>query len=849
MLLTAGLSLAVPSSWTAAASPLAMERAGPAVEFRRTGDSASIENRRLRVVVDLEKGVFSVVDRASNRAVLENAAFGADTFSSRTGGVVLTCRPEPLADALGMGRSLLVMAALPGGGPRLLLRLSLYESEGFIALAGGVDNTTANPLQIKEIRVVDAGSAFKGLAVQADYKTLDGHGGGAKTAVQSDTRRPRTCRNNMLATFGKGAGRRSVVAGGLTYAEFEKYAVMLPQSDAIELSLCARDPVGRRIDPGSSYLPPDRFYLDLLTANPFDALEAYGQRLRLAQGVVLPVWSFPILDLWEAQVDRLGGGMDPKGYRAHNDSPGAVEEMECIARSGFLRYTPVAVMLEPDLYDPDNQQGWWDDEHWRRGPDARKKGLDKNNWNGQFVPPYETVRKWAGAVRALGGIPMTYLQTGFRSKDYAEKFPGHMRFNQPFAPHLNEKGEPQYRDKDRKEPRHLGYDYTDPGFVAHVRDVWENLRLAGVAGIKFDYPDLPFTGWPEAGGLEDPFATAAMHYRAIFRLARDGLGPQAYLYERALDRGSDVTLGLVATQRTEGDTDRIDRQMVTRNGLRWYKNRVVMNYDMDAKNPLHAEPANRDGERAMLTMTYTVAGTLMCGPSFGRLSPAQVHDLSRIYPFHPDRQSARPADAFVSEFPRVYDFKVSPQWHQVAFFNFDTTNRATVGADLSGDTAAGALGLDAAKSYYVYDFWNDRLVGKLAGSGRLEQELRPGEARMMSVREVAEAPQYLSTGRHVMQGCVDMLGCDWDAERRELRGVSAVVGGDPYRIVIACNGRTPVAAKIDDAIRESLKASNHPSGPGPATAALRRLPGADGLAELVLERPDNGPVAWSVAFE
>lgn len=445
---------------------------------------------------------------------------------------------------------------------------------------------------------------------------------------------------------------------------------------------------------------------------------------------------------------------------------------------------------------------------------------------------------------------MTYIQTGFRSKDYAETFPGHMRFNQSFVPHLDRKGQQSYRDeKTKKEKRYLSFDYTDPGFIKHVQEVWENMRVAGLAGVKFDYPDLPFTGWAEAGGLEDPYATAAMNYRNIYKLAKDGLGPIAYLHERALSRGSDVTLGLVTSQRTEGDTDLIDKFMVSRNGLRWYKNRVVVNYDMDAKNMLRAKPANRDGACAMLTMTYTVAGTMMLGGSFGRLTPEQIHDLSRVYPFHVNRQSARPADAFISAYPQVYDFKVTPRWHQVAFFNFDTNNSATIGTAFSGDMVAGSLGLDAGKQYYVYDFWNDSFVGKMVGSGRLEQTLRAGEARMMSVREVADVPQYIATSRHLMQGYVDMLGCNWNGKAKQLEGVSAVVGGDPYKVIIACNGLKPMSAKVDDEIYTTLKDSNMPQGAPLATAALRKLPGDGDLAELVIKRQDNGPVAWSVTFD
>jgi hypothetical protein len=307
-----------------------------------------------------------------------------------------------------------------------------------------------------------------------------------------------------------------------------------------------------------------------------------------------------------------------------------------------------------------------------------------------------------------------------------------------------------------------------------------------------------------------------------------------------------VTLGLVASQRTEGDTDLIDPKMVTRAGLRWYKNRVIMNYDMDGKNPFHAVPANRDGERAMLTMSYVVSGTLMIVPSFGRMSPEQWHDLSRLYPYHQHRRSARPVDAFVSDLPRIYDLRIAPDWSQTALFNFDTSSAARIEVPLSGDPASGSLGLDPAKQYYAYDFWNDRLAGKWAGSATLAQELRPGEARMLSVREVKPHPQVLSTNRHLMQGYVDLLGCGWNAGTRELEGVAAAVADETYRIVIATNGFTPQGAGADDEIENSIARSKVGHKKNTVSVKVRELAG--GLAEILIDRTGSGPVAWKVTF-
>ncbi len=367
---------------------------------------------------------------------------------------------------------------------------------------------------------------------------------------------------------------------------------------------------------------------------------------------------------------------------------------------------------------------------------AGPKLLLKISLYGQFVPPYETARKWVSAVKALGGIPMIYVQTGFRSQDYADRFPDHMIFNRSDAPHLNEKGEQQYRDREKK----------------------------------------------------------------------------------------------------------------------------VLNYDLDGKKPFHVSPMNRDGVRSMLTMSYVVSGTLIVVPSVGRWTPELYHDLGRIFPFHSDRRSARPVDAFINTHPRVYDYKVNADWHQLTFYNTSLQEvprekrtasfggeAQTVAVDLAGDTAFGGLGLDPAKEYYTYDFWNDRLVGRFKGTARLEQTLRPGEARMMSLRSVQPVPQFLSSNRHLMQGLVDHLGCDWDESKRELRGVSLVVGGETYRAIFACNGSRPTSVVADDTIDRSLANSRY-GRPSAAAAHIRELPEAPGLAELTLQRPANGPVAWTIRF-
>jgi hypothetical protein len=587
--------------------------------------------------------------------------------------------------------------------------------------------------------------------------------------------------------------------------------------------LHAEDPVGRRVDPGIRYMPDDRFYVDFMTCNPFENLEQYGRSIRRAQKIELNMYDFPTVCLWYAHHGAYGGGA------AQNDTVGAVAEMDKIAATGFLNYARAAVRLVPDCYSKNNQQGWWDDAHFQQHGSTNLGEFQ----GGTYKQPYETSEKWGRAVIARGGIPLTYCQTGFRSEDYAHAFPEHMLFNQSVAWMRESYKRPLDDDEFwgnawRKSFRVWSYDYTDPDFIAHLKEVYAQYRSGGIKGLMFDYPAR---GWAAGGGMEDDYDTTAQAYRNIFRLARQGLGPEVYVHERNMERGSDITLGLVSSQRTENDTDRISPGVVTRCGLRWYKNRVVVNYDTDSKNIARLQK-NRDVLRSLLTMSYVTTGRLLLANSFAQLSAQTLHDLSRVFPFHTQTQSARPVDAFKRKYPRIYDFAVSPSWHQLTLFNDNNEDEVKIDVQLAGSTAEGALGLHADKQYYAYDFWNDALVGKLRGSSEFSQRLRPGEVRMLSLHEKQDHPQFISTNRHVMQGYIDLIHIEWLPGRNLLRGISRVVGEDPYVVSIMSNGFVAKNAEVSD------------------TRTKADLdPGHNGLVKLRLLRPANAIVEWAVRFE
>jgi len=558
---------------------------------------------------------------------------------------------------------------------------------------------------------------------------------------------------------------------------------MYEDPENLKLNLFTKDPVGKCVDPGQSWFPEDAFYVAVGQNNPFEALEQYGDVLKDFQKINLQYYTFPTVCLWYAQHEGYGGGPSV------NDAPGAVAEMDRAVKSGFLRYSPVSIRLVPDAYEENNEQGWWDDAHWQKYGTGKYANPPDGNVNvtpGHYKKPYETTHKWAQAILERGGIPITYFQTGRRSDDYAAAFPEQMLFNGKGA---------TIPDQDWMIKGKVGYDFTDPDFLTHMMDVYQNLHEGGVQGLMYDYP---YTAWAQHGGMDDTYSTTAAAYRTVFQLARTGLGPGAFLDERNLDHGSDITLGIVSSQRIWGDTDKMSPLMISRGALRWYKNRKVISYDMDAKNLLKAQPANRDGARKLLTLMYTTCGRFLMANSFDRLTPELLHDLSRIFPYPDSWISARPVDAFISKYPEIFIFKVREGWYQLVVYNPDDQNTLSKTIRFDSPDYFGAMDLATDKKYYAYEFWDDRLAGEFKGSDSLRLDLRPGEAKMISIREKTDYPQLLSTDRHLMQGLVETRDILWNPETSRLTGRVNLVKGEAMNLTFANNGFVIKGIEIED---------------------------------------------------
>ncbi|MBT8038267.1 MAG: hypothetical protein KJO21_12050 [Verrucomicrobiae bacterium] len=763
------------------------------------------------VEVAFEKdGTFSIHDAKSQEALLSGSRFWLPRGIK---GNVVKLSSESIKDVLGNGQRVTlevsefdemgVFGQYGRTSAKRVYTYALYENQPALVCGFGLKLPNFLSYRLRESTPLAGGQLFGGQTMEKAM-TLNGSAGAIKTRVTPGL--DRRSANSLMLTGVVEGKRRSVVWGGLGNEAFGKFALLQNGSP----SFYAQDPIGRLVDEEELYLPKDTFYIDVHTREPFEALERYGLTMRKANNASPNVYDFPVLCGWS--VGAISKLPDV------NNSAKLIDELKHANQCGLTKYTKVSLRLEPDKYHNDTEQGWWDDAHMQKFK--------------HLVEPYETISKWSQAMNAHHGVPYIYMQLGMPSDDFVRKYPQYMLFNDGSEVDRVTPQRPGKRKSRNKHPHHqpyVSYDYTDKEFSKHFVKVWSKLHQDGIQGVKVDYPA---SAWRPEGGFDDRYATTNSAYRRAYIMLREAFGKEGLIDERNLGESSrpclDVTAGIVDTQRTWADSNKYVPAMISISGLRWYKNRTVFNYYADTK-AVHG--CSQKIRQSLLTMTYLSSGRVDLATSFSLFTPEITHDFSRIYPHYKEAKTARPLDAFTGVAdPQVYDLELTPDWHQITFYN-TSGEKAEVSTAISGQRVDNAIGLDPQAHYHAYEFWTNQYLGKLPGSARIGRDLEPNHCAMVSVRKVQGHPQVISTNRHILQGWVELKDVRWNAKSRILAGTASVIGGEPFEIVVADN----------EAKALKLEAKG-------AKADLSAHPVA-GLSRLTLSAAENTEVLWSLQYE
>ncbi|HET6382774.1 MAG TPA: hypothetical protein VFJ58_05225 [Armatimonadota bacterium] len=225
---------------------LARERAADArgVSVTIEGARASIRNSRVQVDFDLATGTYSASSLSDGLVGFTGAAAQTDDILSSAAGLRRTAAAVAVHDGLGNSRALEVTCRRADGMAQVL-EIALYPGKSFVALTAGVINRSHDPVRLREIHPLTGAVVFPRARSWDKSKTLDGGSGGSQNSVISG--RIRQSVNNLLLTFVDAGHHRSLVAGGLTYHDFVKYAELGPAPGYRPVQIRRGLPAGQRL--------------------------------------------------------------------------------------------------------------------------------------------------------------------------------------------------------------------------------------------------------------------------------------------------------------------------------------------------------------------------------------------------------------------------------------------------------------------------------------------------------------------------------------------------------------------------------------------------------------------------
>jgi hypothetical protein len=107
------------------------------------------------------------------------------------------------------------------------------------------------------------------------------------------------------------------------------------------------------------------------------------------------------------------------------------------------------------------------------------------------------------------------------------------------------------------------------------------------------------------------------------------------------------------------------------------------------------------------------------------------------------------------------------------------------------------VGLDRDRDYLLFDFWNQKFLGK--ARGEYSVELPAHACQVLSLRPDRGRPQLVGTDRHITMGAVELKDEKWSAAKNELRLKVELVENYPTTLTIYKAGRGFREAKAIDA--------------------------------------------------
>ncbi|MGD8555210.1 MAG: alpha-galactosidase [Anaerolineales bacterium] len=319
-------------------------------------------------------------------------------------------------------------------------------------------------------------------------------------------------------------------------------------------------------------------------------------------------------------------------------------------------------------------------------------------------------------------------------------------------------------------------DVTRPEVVEHVRKlVRKAVKEWGFEYLKFDF--LYAGALP--GERFDPSLTRAQALQGALQVIREAAGEKTVLLGcgcpigsgigifDAMRIGADVAPNWRPSFKVIGPFIRQEPDLpAARNAIRNAITRAPMHRRWWVNDPdcliLRAGDTKLTTEevQTLATVVALSGGSLLVSDHLPALGDERLRWLARLIP--PLPHAARAIDWFDAQYPSrlVMPLKgPAGEWHLVALINWSDRKREAA-LDLSG------FGLPAAGAFHSLDFWS-HAYNKLEGSLSAILSIPAHGVRLLGVRPVERAPQWLGDTVHISQG---LIVKKWNPGRAGLSG-------------------------------------------------------------------------------
>jgi Melibiase len=342
-------------------------------------------------------------------------------------------------------------------------------------------------------------------------------------------------------------------------------------------------------------------------------------------------------------------------------------------------------------------------------------------------------------------------------------------------------------------------DLTIPGVQNYIRHcIRKVVKEWGYEFLKVDFTYMVMA----PSKFQNRLMTASEVHRLGYQLIRDEAGPDIFIFgiggpigcHYGTIDGERVSLDTMPVWGKQHNFGSLESGVVTSylTFARKYfmQNRVWINH-LDC---LSFRPSLKWNESLCLcTAAALFGGIFKIGDKLLALKPKDFSVYQKMLPIY--RDGARPIDIFRLWLPEILHLNIEKpfgQWDIVGLFNWGENKNLLTNEVLSETTHDIVLnfqeiGLNASKSYHVFDFWEEKYMGSY--SNQYKCTLDPHFSQTVSIHEVMKHPQLISSNRHITQGGVELNSVEWDKDSKCLHiEINSVTEFEHHLYVAIPNG-------------------------------------------------------------